>query len=182
MPGEHRPASWLEVIRAGEAFHASVSREPRPDFLDRRTHRWAIADRVAWDELPFRPYVDIPHVAALAAARKPIAAASQIVHGDLSGNVLLADGQPPAIIDLTAYWRPPPYASAIVVADGLVWEGAADALLDTASDVVEFGQYLIRALIFRLLSDPPVAEGTAGAGEVDHPYSAAVEAALQMAT
>jgi hypothetical protein len=38
--------------------------------------------------------------------------------------VLFHDGLPPAIIDFTPYWRPVGYASAIVVADALVWEGA----------------------------------------------------------
>jgi len=47
-------------------------------------------------------------LAGLRAATAPVRAQAQLVHGDLSGNVLLADGLPPAVIDLSPYWRPPP--------------------------------------------------------------------------
>ena len=60
------------------------------------------------------------------AARRPspVTAPSQLIHGDLSGNVLFHAELPPAIIDFAACWRPVAFASAIVVADALVWEGA----------------------------------------------------------
>lgn len=43
------------------------------------------------------------------------------IHGDLTGNVLFAAGRAPAVIDFSPYWRPPVFAEAIVVADGLLW-------------------------------------------------------------
>ena len=49
----------------------------------------------------------VPEVARLVAARRSVDAVSQLVHGDLSGNVLLAHGLPPAVIDFSPYWRPP---------------------------------------------------------------------------
>jgi hypothetical protein len=59
----------------------------------------------------------------------------------------------PAIIDFSPYWRPACYASAIVVADALLWEGADKQILDHVRHVDDFGQYLLRALIFRLVSE-----------------------------
>ena len=53
----------------------------------------------------------------------PSTMTSQLVHGDLGGNVLLADG-PPAVIDLSPYWRPPGWALAVVAVDALVWSDA----------------------------------------------------------
>jgi uncharacterized protein (TIGR02569 family) len=111
---------------------------------------WSIGDRVAWGESSIDPYRDLPHVAALAEALRPIDAPSQLVHGDLGGNILFADGLPPAIIDLSLYWRPTAFASAIVVADALVWEGADASLLRAVDHLDTFGQYLARALLYRL--------------------------------
>ena len=52
------------------------------------------------------------------------------MHGDLTGNVLFARGLPPAVIDFSPYWRPVGFASAVVVGDALLWEGADESLLD----------------------------------------------------
>ena len=59
----------------------------------------------------------------------------------------------PAIIDFSPYWRPTAYASAIVIADALVWEGANRQVLDAVTHIGDFGQYLVRALIFRAVTD-----------------------------
>jgi hypothetical protein len=60
---------------------------------------------------------------------------------------------PPAIIDLAPYWRPAAYASAVVLADALLFEGADGRVLAAAGHIEDFGQYLVRALIFRIASD-----------------------------
>jgi uncharacterized protein (TIGR02569 family) len=78
---------------------------------------------------------------------------SQLVHGDLTGNVLFADGLPPAVIDFSPFWRPPGYATAIVVGDALLWEGADESLLAAVSRVDDFPQLLLRALVFRAVVD-----------------------------
>ena len=89
----------------------------------------------------------------------PIGGGGQVIHGDLTENVLFDEQEPPAIIDLALYWRPAALATAIVVADAIVWEGATDELfhLGTRTEP-DFGQLLARALIFRL-----VAAGLGGA-------------------
>ena len=152
LPGEHRPGRWLEVIDVGDRFHQAVVGLARPAFIDARTDPWAIGDRVAWGEAPIDPYLGVPHIARLAGLRRPVDARSQLIHGDLTGNVLFADGLPPAVIDLSLYWRPPAFATAIVMADALVWEGADESLLESVADVDHIGQMLIRALIYRLIA------------------------------
>jgi len=92
-------------------------------------------------------------VPELVAALRPVRVPSQLIHGDLTGNVLFDDAQPPAIIDFSPYWRPPAYASAIVAADALVWERADRQVLDAVAHISDFGQYLVRALIFRSVTD-----------------------------
>jgi uncharacterized protein (TIGR02569 family) len=153
VEGEHRERSWPEVIAVGERFHAAIASVPRPSLLDRRTDHWAIGDRVAWGELLAPDFEHVKHLATLVRALRPVAAHGQLVHGDLTGNVLFAAGFPPAVIDFSPYWRPPGFASAIVVGDALVWEGADDSLLSAVAHVPDFPQLLLRALIYRAVVD-----------------------------
>lgn len=141
----HRPD---EVIRAGEAFHAAVAHLPRPRFLGVRDNAWSRADRLAWGESEEGP--DFPLLRPLLAARRPVAAPAQIVHGDLLGNVLFATDAPPAIIDWPPYWRPASWASAVVAVDALCWWDADPALLERWSHLPDWTQLLVRALVFRI--------------------------------
>ena len=90
----------------------------------------------------------------------PIASRHQIVHGDLAGNPLWADGLPPAVIDFTPYWRPAGYGTALLIVDAVLWYGAEPSMLRHAQTDSEGDQLLVRALLFRLsvdalqLSDP----------------------------
>ena len=127
------------------AVPCSPRRHSATGFIAARSHQWAIADRVAWGELPADRFEQVGHLPRLLAALRPVDAPSQLVHSDLTGNVLFAEGFPPAIIDLSLYWRPPAYASAIVVADALVWEGAGEDLLETIAHVEAWEQFLLRA-------------------------------------
>ena len=38
--------------------------------------------------------------------RSPIVTTSQLIHGDLTENILFAEGLSPAVIDFSPYWRP----------------------------------------------------------------------------
>ncbi len=55
-PGEHLPGRWHEIIAVGERLHAALRDEPEPSMLAARTDMWAVADRVAWAELPVEGY------------------------------------------------------------------------------------------------------------------------------
>jgi uncharacterized protein (TIGR02569 family) len=163
VEGESAPGGrWGELLAAARAFHRALSAAPRPSFLSSRTHRWAMADRVAWGEAPVTPLPEVaPLLSRLQSSRLPITADGQLVHGDLSGNVLFADGRPPAIIDFSPYWRPAAYADAIVAVDGLLWFDADPELLRLADSSQDFPQLLVRAQIFRLVA---LNEGARGEG------------------
>jgi uncharacterized protein (TIGR02569 family) len=178
-PGRHVVGRWLDIIAVGADFHSAVADVPRPAFLDRRRDPWAVADRVAWGELPATPYLDVPHVARLVAALRPLDAPPQLVHGDLTGNVLFAEGLPPLVLDLSPYWRPAPAAAAVVVADALVHEHADAGLVQAAAAEPDFGQYLLRALIFRLVTQ---AQSAVGEEQVDlEPRREIIELVLDLA-
>jgi uncharacterized protein (TIGR02569 family) len=154
VAGAHHPGRWSEIIEAGDAFHAALAAIPDGVVLpmpEARTDAWAIADRVAWEEVPLptaAAFEDMD-LRALLDARRPVAQPSQLVHGDLTGNVVFADGLAPGVIDFSPYLRPAPYAVGVIVADAVVWEGADLALLPRVADRPDMGQCLVRALIFR---------------------------------
>jgi len=181
VAGHHQDRRWVDIIRGGEAFHAALSGVSRPTFLDRRTDRWAVADRAAWGDLPIADFFRVKHVRRLARALRPIGAKSQLVHGDLTGNVLFAQELAPAIIDLSLYWRPTAFASAVVIADALVWEGADQTVLSAVEHVNEFAQFLLRALIYRAVTDRLFREHEPLRPDSADPYLAAVALACRLA-
>jgi uncharacterized protein (TIGR02569 family) len=121
------------------------------------------ADRAAWEPVPLRS-LEIGGVPAtspdgrrslelltqLATLRKPVRTPAQLVHGDLFGTVLFSAAQPPGLTDITPYWRPAPWAAGVIVVDALSWGGADDRLLERWSDLPEWPQMLVRAVMFRL--------------------------------
>lgn len=151
-PGEHRAGSWHDVIEAGARLHAALAGVTLQQHLRARPDPWSVADRVAWGEQPLPREADVPLARDLLSARQSLAVTCQVIHGDLTGNVLFADGLPPAVIDLSPYWRPPLFATAVVLVDALVWEGADDAILSMHSQDPALPQMLLRALAFRLVT------------------------------
>jgi hypothetical protein len=86
----------------------------------------------------------------------PLDLPSQVVHGDLGGNVLFAPGLEPVVIDFSPYWRPPGWALAVVVVDAVVWGRAGFDLAD-ALEPEHRHQLLARATLFRLFADRSIA-------------------------
>jgi uncharacterized protein (TIGR02569 family) len=182
VAGQHASRRWADAISVGERFHAALAGIPRPAHLDHRQTPWAVGDRVAWGEIPVAEFRHVRHVPRLAAAIRPVTAHSQLIHGDLGGNVLYDDTLPPAVIDFSPYWRPVQFAAAVVVADALVWEGADASLLSAVRHIGNFGQYLLRALIYRAVTDSvldPSGPGTGGSRP--DPYAPAVDLACGLA-
>lgn len=181
MEGRHDERRWPDIVAVGERFSEALSGVPRPRGVGHRTDNWAIGDRVAWGELPARDLGRVKHLDRLVAALRPVEGRSQLIHGDLTGNVLFADPLPPAIIDLAPYWRPPAYASAIVVGDALVWEGADESLLDAVDHIEQFPQFLLRALIYRAVTDRLFREREPIRPDHADPFLPAVELACRLA-
>jgi hypothetical protein len=103
-----------------------------------------------------------------------------LIHGDVTGNVLFDDHLPPLVIDLSPYWRPPAFASAIVVADAVAFEGADSHIVEPLLHDPDFVQCLLRALIHRIVTDR-VADFDQLRPDSNDPYGDAVEHALTLA-
>lgn len=153
------------VVAAGRVLHAELASAlaSRPDVLDGRDHRWAVADVLANDArdddvvaaVAGRPPAGL--VAALLRVRAEASArgAPQLVHGDLGGNVLLDAAGAAVVIDVSPYWRDPAWAEAVAVLDLVLWSGADPAALRPYATGAARA-VLARAALFRLLSDDPV--------------------------
>jgi uncharacterized protein (TIGR02569 family) len=151
-PAGRNGGRWSETLAACEAFHAALADVPRPEFLDRRTDPWSVADRMAFGEVPMGVSAEVEPVAAeLVRLVEPVTLRSQVIHGDFTGNVLFADGLPPGVIDFSPYWRPAAFAAAVIAADGLTWGGMRMEELRLFEHVPGFRPMLVRAFLRRLL-------------------------------
>lgn len=154
LPGEHDLVHrWADVIEVGAALNRALAKVKRPAFLDDRSGPWSIGDCVAWGEAPLSLEHDefkaVGH--ELTGYVQPEDLASQVIHGDLSRNVLSAPGDPPAVIDFVPYWRPASFSLAIVVVDAVAWFGANPGL---RHHLPEPGRrsLLARAALYRLVT------------------------------
>jgi uncharacterized protein (TIGR02569 family) len=157
------------MFLATRAFHADLAtlgdtEKPRP--IKERFNRWDEADKVTWGEKSLHNVTKVdnemltdlsPMLNRLSdAILRPLPDSTryQLIHGDLTGNVLFGaqPGEPPAIIDLTFYWRPVEYSEAIIVADCLAWRGAGRDLVELYGTDEFRMQLLARALYWRLLT------------------------------
>lgn len=131
--GQHVTGRWLERLEVCDQFHAALAPEPRPAFLDTRTDPWSIADRMCWGEEPIEC---LPSTRASVDRLLPLltrnAAPSQLIHGDIAGNILFAPGESPCVIDFSPYWRPAWFAKAVLVVDAIVWSRASPALVQNS--------------------------------------------------
>lgn len=154
---------WLEGVtalagddpdafrRTAAAFHHVVAALDRPAFLDDRDDAWSFGDRVAFEgAAPVGGPETLGMLEPLLAALQPLESPSQVIHGDLGGNVLRSPGWPDAVIDWPPYFRPRGFALAVAAGDAVAWEGAPASLLDRWADVPEWDQLLLRAVVYRV--------------------------------
>ncbi len=151
-----RPCRDLDVLLAtGRLLHArlaSVVPSP-PGGVRDRADRWARAERAAFAGRP--PATASGLVASLVGQLDDTdLGPDQLVHADLAGNVLFDAEGVPVVIDVAPYWRPALWAEAVCVLDAVLWHGADEAVM---AQWTEGGprQAMLRAAIFRLLSDGP---------------------------
>lgn len=170
LTGEPEPRHD-EVVAVSTRLHTAMEQLSRPRFLissmakpatDMVSNVFTEADAAAWGEQPVSTItsgreftaLDDPSSTALFAelvdARMPVQSAAQLVHGDLFGTVLFAGSAAPGVTELTPYWRPAAWASAVAVVDAVSWGGADDGLLTRWAHLPEWPQMLLRALLFRL--------------------------------
>lgn len=153
VQGEHQKKNYQGTIQVSQDFHQALIGIPKPDFFDKRTNVFAVADRIAWGELPLPDFkLTNKPLAKIFGKIKKNNLPNQVIHGDMgTGNVLFAPQLPPAVIDISPYFRPADFSIAIMVIDALVYEGADISILNLCQGFKDFDQLLMRALARRIL-------------------------------
>ncbi len=146
---------WAAVVDAGRRFHHVTSDiAPPRSMLDARRHRWARGERHAFDEEPVALAGEPAEIDAdLARWCRPDPTAPQLVHVDLATNLFRDPAGALVVLDIAPGFRSTAYCSAVVVADALLWSGAAPDLLDVVEPRRLTRPLLARALRFRLATD-----------------------------
>jgi uncharacterized protein (TIGR02569 family) len=158
---------WPEMVAVSRALHAALAGVPVPSWRATTENPWTIGDEVAWGERDPGPLLGpaagplAGQVTRLLAALRPVGLPSQLIHADLGGNVLFADGLPPAVIDFSPLERPAGLPLAVVAVDALLWRRGRPELLDHLAAEPELDQLLARALIYRLVTEIVRHAGTA---------------------
>lgn len=168
LEGTHRKDRWSDIVLAARAFHqelpraaARAGRDTKPTFLDSRDHRWAQAERTVWHgaPLPTKAMYDVPEFALyerIAALSRPMradeASACQVVHGDITGNVLFDGARGvPAFIDMSPGWRTPASVEAQIVVEAVGWFGADTSVLAEHAALPDGVTEMARVCAWRLL-------------------------------
>lgn len=144
-----------EMRRTGQVLHDAIADVPEPRFLRNRSDLSGWADRLAWGEvLDTEERLGHGHGATLyrelAAFRRPVTALSQLVHGDLLDQILFAGDADPAVVDLTPFWRPVGWATAVLAVDAVTRGGAPIEVLGEWAAGPDWPQLVRRAALFRL--------------------------------
>lgn len=171
------PCHDLDVLLAtARLLHARFAAmvPQRPPLRADLANRWDSAEAVAFGE------ATAPDVGVAAAAVAPVLAElrdtwlgpDQLVHRDLASNVLIDPRGSALVIDVSPAWRPVLWAEAVCVLDGVTWQGGPRAALEPWR-TGRHRQAMLRALIFRMLSDRPLAAAA---------YAPALDAVLPAGT
>ncbi|CAH0002309.1 unnamed protein product [Clonostachys byssicola] len=167
LPGGHARGfdRYPVVFELARKFHSDLSllSITRPSFLDRLSDRFHESDRLAWDEKSISSIPSLnqrvlsliqPSIDELNKLKRPLQVTppSQIIHADLTGNILYADL--PGIIDMTFFWRPAAYGEAIIAADALIWSAQGRELVVDLYGGLDGTriQLLVRALLYRCVA------------------------------
>lgn len=159
---------WPELVAVSRALHAALAAVPVPSWFRTVENPWTIGDEVAWGERDPGSLLGpaagplAGQVRQLLAVLRPVSLPGQLIHADLGGNVLFADGLPPAVIDFSPLERPAGLPLAVAAVDALMWRRARPEVLGQLAGEPELGQLLARALVYRLVTEIVLRAGTAG--------------------
>lgn len=148
---------WPDMVAVSHALQAALAEVPVPSWRAGEENPWTIADEVAWGRRDPGPLLGSQagplagQVRSLLAALRPVNLPAQLIHADLRGNVLFADGLPPAVIDFSPLEGPAGLPLAILAVDTLTWNHASTEILAYLADEPEHDQLLARAQVYRLV-------------------------------
>lgn len=151
--GRYYDDKYAESIMVCRDFHKAIAGIPKPDFFDRRTDVFHLADKMAWGELSLPDFslTNVP-LKRLFGSMQELNLPKQLIHGDWGpGNILFHDQLVPAVIDISPYFRPADFPVPVMMIDALAEGSVSAAILDLGRNIKHFDQLLRRALARRIL-------------------------------
>jgi len=155
LTGKDLNDNYKEKLRACDWFSDIFENIEKPNFIENRNDAWSVADRVTWGEkekeyMPeFQEMIDQVQKSLI-----PIEHSGQIIHGDISGNIVFDIKEGLGVIDITLGWRPKDYAKALLIIDAITWEGADLSIYNHVKDLPNIRQLLLRAGLRRIIENP----------------------------
>src|SRR3989339_432644 len=151
LEGEHKTDNYAEAIELSKIFHNELKDIKKPDWFDKKTDVFAIADKIAWGELPLPNFEPArKQLENIFESLKENNLPNQLVHGDWGpGQILFSDPLPPAVLDMTPYFRPANYPIADMLLGAVANDNKDISIINLGKNIEEFDQLLLRALVFR---------------------------------
>ncbi len=151
LSGDHIKGQYGDKLKASRAFHSLLSNAPKPLFVGSASSSWLAADLVVWQKREFDYGPEFAElISQITPYLKPYDAPSQLIHGDLSGNLLVADGLPVAVIDFSPAWAPSGFAEGIMLVDAITWEDAQHEDLKVFEEIPDIDQLAWRGVFRRI--------------------------------
>ena len=152
-PGSPIAGRWAEKLQVSQRFHKELNKQQPPP-MPPSDDAWTQAHEMAWlaAPLPAALHPDTrQRMGDLFNLFKALPREDQVIHADLSGNILFHDKLAPCVIDFSPAYGSAAYAEAILLADAVAWEGAPLEILELVRYTEGFRQHLLRAVSFRLM-------------------------------
>jgi len=154
LAGHHATIEDIPACIQGiESLHRALAQIPAHPLMEGNCTAWGKAHSWCWGEKPANVQAELtPLIDRLYSLRRPIPTSPwQLIHADLNpGNILIEPGLPPAFLDLSPFWGPPEFATAIYA--NFSGPRCRDmAVLRHFIHLPNFKQLLIRAAIRMLL-------------------------------
>lgn len=152
-PGEHRDGDIKNKLEVSRLFHHDLA-DINITNIPIGNDPWSISQCIAWqkENLPqniskaaYKILEELITKVKLNGYYKV-----QIVHADLSGNILFDKILDPLIIDFSPTVAPVEYAEAILVCDCIAWQGSPITDLGLLGNSEYIIEMILRAVIFRL--------------------------------
>lgn len=155
LEGKDLKDNYEQKLQICDWFSEIFKNIEKPDFIEKRNDAWAIADRVTWGEIEKEYGKEFQEIInQVKSILIPIAIPAQIIHGDISENIISDKKDSFGVIDITIYWRPRDYAKALLIVDGITWESADLNIYAFVKDLPEIKQLLLRAGLRRIIENP----------------------------
>ena len=151
LDGKNKPSHYDESIEVSRNFHATLEGIQKPGWFDKKTDVFALSDRMAWGEIPLPDFQPASEVfKKIFRLLKDNRLPNQLIPGDWGPEqILFHDTLPPAVIDMTPYFRPADYPIADMMISAINHEGADISIIDLGKDIKDLDQLLLRALVMR---------------------------------